>query len=46
MVVSKFSSYYWLWLTLDILWCASHEIPTLYSSRIDGLLMPYDQGSW
>ena len=44
--MSKFSSYYWLWLTLDILLCASHEIPTLYSSRIDGLLMPYDQGSW
>jgi len=35
---------YWLWLTLDILWCASVEIPVLYSSRIDGLLMPYDLG--
>jgi len=42
--VSNFD--YWLWLTLDILWSASNEIPTVYSSRIDGLVLPYDHGHW
>jgi len=40
----SFDAFYWMWVVELILEAADADLPTIYYSRIDGMLLVYGEG--